>query len=36
MPEFAGDAVFFLVADADESATPQVYIGQTTDRVVTY
>lgn len=31
MPESAGGAVYFLFGDADESAKPQVYIGQTTD-----
>lgn len=31
MPESAGGAVYFLFGDADESAKPHVYIGQTTD-----
>jgi hypothetical protein len=31
MPESAGGAVYFLFGDAEESAKPQVYIGQTTD-----
>lgn len=31
MPEAAGGAVYFLFGDADESAKPKIYIGQTTD-----
>lgn len=31
MPECAGGAVYFLFGDAEESAKPQVYIGQTAD-----
>src|SRR5512133_2897499 len=31
MPESAGGAVYFLFGDAEESAKPHVYIGQTTD-----
>ncbi len=31
MPESAGGAVYFLFGDGEESAKPQVYIGQTTD-----
>lgn len=31
MPESSGGAVYFLFGDADESAKPQVYIGQSTD-----
>lgn len=31
MPEAAGGAVYFLFGDAEESAKPQVYIGQTSD-----
>lgn len=31
MPESAGGAVYFLFGDAEESAKPQVYIGQSTD-----
>jgi predicted GIY-YIG superfamily endonuclease len=31
MPEAAGGAVYFLFGDAEESAKPKVYIGQTSD-----
>lgn len=31
MPESAGGAVYFLFGDAEESAKPKVYIGQTAD-----
>lgn len=31
MPESGGGAVYFLFGDTDESAKPQVYVGQTTD-----
>jgi hypothetical protein len=31
MPESAGGAVYFLFGDAEETAKPKVYVGQTTD-----